>query len=70
MDTILGLIEKNQGISLMMNHAVSHVHQEHVKIIPLKEEIKSTIGIARVKKRPLSHAGKAFWQSILFQSEV
>lgn len=54
----------------MTNHAVSHVRHEHIKIIPLKEKIKSAIGIARVNKRPFCHARKAFWQSILFQSEV
>lgn len=64
MDTILGLIGRNQGISLMMDHAVSYVHQPNIRIVPLAEQICSTIGLVRVKNKPISNLGRAFWNSI------
>jgi DNA-binding transcriptional LysR family regulator len=70
MDTILGLIGRNHGISLLMNHAVSYVVQKNIKIVPLKEKLESTIGLVRVKSRPLSGAGRDFWNFVLFQSGI
>jgi DNA-binding transcriptional LysR family regulator len=70
MDTILGLIGRNHGISLLMNHAVSYVVQKNIKIVPLKEKLESTIGLVRVKNRPLSGAGRDFWNFVLFQSGI
>jgi DNA-binding transcriptional LysR family regulator len=70
MDTILGLIGMNQGISLMMNYAASRIHQENICIIPLKEEIQSTVGLARLKNRHLSAAGKDFWKFVSARSEI
>jgi DNA-binding transcriptional LysR family regulator len=60
----------NQGISLMMNYAASRIHQENICIIPLKEEIQSTVGLARLKNRHLSAAGKDFWKFVSARSEI
>jgi DNA-binding transcriptional LysR family regulator len=60
METILSLIGQNQGISLMMDHAVSHIHQENIRMIPLEEEILSTVGLVFVKNRTLSESAKCF----------
>jgi DNA-binding transcriptional LysR family regulator len=70
MDTILGMIGMNQGISLMMNYAASRIHQENICIIPLKEEIPSTVGLARLKSRHLSTIGKDFWKFISARAEM
>jgi DNA-binding transcriptional LysR family regulator len=67
MDTILGLVGRNQGISLMMTHAVSNVHHDSICIIPLRETIESTIALVRLKKRPLSEEDNTFWKFVLFQ---
>jgi DNA-binding transcriptional LysR family regulator len=64
METILSLIGRNQGISLMMDYAVSHAYQENIRIIPLQEEINSTIGLVYLKKRPLSDPASVFLEYI------
>lgn len=64
MDTILGLVGKNQGVTLMMQRAASRVARQDVVIIPLEEEIKSMIGLVRVRCRHLTGPGKIFWDYI------
>lgn len=64
MDTILGLVGRNQGITLMMGRAASYSGSSDVRIIPLKEEIKSTVGLVRLRRKTMSGPGKAFWESV------
>lgn len=64
MDTILDLVSRNHGISLLMQHAAQRLHHPGVVIIPLKEEFTSTFTLACNDYRHLSPAGKSFWNYI------
>ncbi len=64
METILGLVGRNQGISLMMERAAAYVRHDDVRIIPLREEVKSTVGLVRLRRKPLSGPGRIFWNFI------
>ncbi|TCL56264.1 LysR family transcriptional regulator [Kineothrix alysoides] len=64
MENILELVAKNQGLSLMMRHAVTYARNENIRIIPLEESVRSTIGLVKIKNRPLSGFARTFWNFV------
>jgi len=64
MENIMELAGRGRGISLMMQHAAEYVNSRHTVVIPLKENITSTVALVRAGGRQLSGAGQIFWDSI------
>lgn len=72
MENILSLIGKDRGISLMMQHAASYLANDSVCIIPLDEDVTSTIVLACTKfpsgdvsaLSRLSPSERIFWDYI------
>lgn len=60
-ENILELVGKQRGISLMMRHAASYLSNPHIKVVPISENITSTVGLVKVKRKSLSPIAKAFW---------
>ena len=58
-DTILGMVENNLGVSILMEGSVS---KDSVAKIPLAVTRESELAFLRVRKRKHSKAGKQFWQ--------
>lgn len=60
-ENILSLVRNNHGISLMMRQAVTYMHHEGTRVVPLKEETVSVIGLAKLHGERLNAAGRALW---------
>lgn len=70
MENILELVAKNQGLSLMMRHAVTYARNENIRIIPLEAPVRSTIGLVKVKHKPLSGFARTFWGFVAKRGQI
>lgn len=62
MGNILALVQKNHGVSLMMHQVASYFENTHIRVIPLKEEVVSVIGLAKLHTAKLNTAAQKLWE--------
>ncbi len=61
MDSIAEMVGKNMGISLMMEIPARYVSKGRSRVIPVEEDIGSSIVLTRLRKTAPSAAGSDFW---------
>lgn len=64
MESVVGMVSKNMGISLMMDIPARFMQRNNTAVVALKEDILSSVVLARMRKRSPSLAGNLFWSYI------
>lgn len=59
-ENLVELIAKGMGVSLLMGKAVSYFRAK-ISIIPLAENISSTVSLIKLRKKRVSNAANSFW---------
>lgn len=59
-ESILGMVASNVGITLMMEKVAAYHQHPDVVIIPLREEVQSRIVLIAPRSRPLGRTAKSF----------
>ncbi len=63
MENITDLVARGAGVSLLMEHAASYLHNDQVTIVPLSEPIVSEVSLVRLKRQKLPEACR-FWDFV------
>lgn len=62
MENIVEMVSEGMGVSLLMETPARYILKQHnVSLVPLHEIITTNISLIRLRNRPLSSAGSAFW---------
>lgn len=68
-ENIIEMVSNGMGISLMMKQSAQYANIKGVTIIPLTDNISSTISLVRVKRGHYTKAAKVLWDFIKMQTE-
>lgn len=62
MENIVEMVSEGMGVSMLMEKPARYILKQHsVSLVPLQETITTNISLIRLRNRPLSSAGNAFW---------
>lgn len=61
LETIIEMIEKHMGISLMMEIPAKYIRRNYTKVIRISEDIQSQLVLTRLQKCTPSRAGNMLW---------
>ena len=62
MESIVDMISKNMGISLMMETPARFMLKSEICLVPIKENVESTVVLTRLRKRAPTAAGNMLWR--------